>query len=245
TMGYSELSLQHVDPAHPLARNLTEIKKAAERAASLTRRLLGFSRQQILFPRILDLNTVIENLNQMLLRTIGEDIALVFKPGIELWQIKADLGQIEQVLMNLIVNARDAMPKGGTIIIETSNVHLDDEYVHSHFSVPPGQYVMLQVSDSGIGMDEQTASRVFEPFFTLRRRDKGRGWGCRRYTESSSKVKDIFGCTANSAGEQPSKCISRAAWGMRSPFPNQCRMWNQEEVSRRSWWWRTMSPCAK
>ncbi len=177
TMGYSELSLQHVDPAHPLARNLTEIKKAAERAASLTRRLLGFSRQQILFPRILDLNTVIENLNQMLLRTIGEDIALVFKPGIELWQIKADLGQIEQVLMNLIVNARDAMPKGGTIIIETSNVHLDDEYVHSHFSVPPGQYVMLQVSDSGIGMDEQTASRVFEPFFTTKAPGQGSGLG--------------------------------------------------------------------
>jgi PAS domain S-box-containing protein len=177
TMGYSELSLQHVDPAHPLARNLTEIKKAAERAASLTRRLLGFSRQQILFSRILDLNTVIDNLNQMLLRTIGEDIALVFKPGIGLWQIKADLGQMEQVLMNLIVNARDAMPKGGTIIIETSNVQLDDAYVHSHFSVPSGQYVMLQVSDSGSGMDEQTASRVFEPFFTTKAPGQGSGLG--------------------------------------------------------------------
>jgi two-component system, cell cycle sensor histidine kinase and response regulator CckA len=177
TMGYSELSLQHMDPAHPVARNLIEIKMAAERAVSLTRRLLGFSRQQILFPRILDLNAVVDNLNQMLLRMIGEDIALIFKPGIGLGRIKADLGQIEQVLMNLIVNARDAMPKGGTIIIETSNVQLDDGYVDSHFSVPPGRYVMLSVSDSGSGMDERTSSRIFEPFFTTKAPGQGSGLG--------------------------------------------------------------------
>jgi two-component system cell cycle sensor histidine kinase/response regulator CckA len=177
TMGYSELSLQLVDPDHPLARNLIEIKMAAERAVSLTRRLLGFSRQQILFPRILDLNTVVDNLNQMLLRTIGEDIALVFKPEIGLGRIKADLGQIEQVLMNLIVNARDAMPKGGTIIIKTSNVQLEDGYVDSNFSVPPGRYVLLSVSDSGSGMDERISSRIFEPFFTTKAPGKGSGLG--------------------------------------------------------------------
>jgi two-component system cell cycle sensor histidine kinase/response regulator CckA len=177
TMGYSELSLQLVDPAHPLARNLTEIKMAAERAVSLTRRLLGFSRQQILFPRILDLNTVVDNLNQMLLRTIGEDIALVFKPEIGLGSIKADLGQIEQVLMNLIVNARDAMPKGGTIIIKTSNVQLEEGYVDSNFSVPPGRYVLLSVSDSGSGMDQRISSRIFEPFFTTKAPGKGSGLG--------------------------------------------------------------------
>jgi two-component system cell cycle sensor histidine kinase/response regulator CckA len=177
TMGYSELSLQHIDPAHPVARNLIEIKLAAERAVTLTRRLLGFSRQQILFPRILDFNAVVDNLHQMLLRMIGEDITLVFKPGIGLGRIKADLGQIEQILMNLIVNARDAMPKGGTIIIQTSNVQLDDGYVDSHFSVPPGRYIMLSVSDSGSGMDERTSSRIFEPFFTTKAPGQGSGLG--------------------------------------------------------------------
>jgi two-component system cell cycle sensor histidine kinase/response regulator CckA len=177
TMGYSELSLQHIDPAHPVARNLIEIKLAAERAVSLTRRLLGFSRQQILFPRILDFNAVVDNLHQMLLRMIGEDITLVFKPGIGLGRIKADLGQIEQILMNLIVNARDAMPKGGTIIVETSNVQLDDGYIDSHFSVPPGHYIMLSVSDSGSGMDERTSSRIFEPFFTTKAPGQGSGLG--------------------------------------------------------------------
>jgi two-component system cell cycle sensor histidine kinase/response regulator CckA len=177
TMGYSELSLQQMDPSHPLARNLREIKMAAERAVSLTRRLLGFSRQQILFMRILDLNAVLDNLHQMLLRMIGEDIALVFKPGIGLGRIKADLGQIEQVLMNLIVNARDAMPKGGTIIIETSNVELDDGYVDSYFSVPRGRYTLLSVSDSGSGMDEKTLSRIFEPFFTTKAPGQGSGLG--------------------------------------------------------------------
>jgi two-component system, cell cycle sensor histidine kinase and response regulator CckA len=177
-MGYSELSLQQVDPAHPLARNLMEIKMAAERAVSLTRRLLGFSRQQILFARILDLNAVVDNLHQMLLRMIGEDIALVFKPGAGLGCIKADLGQIEQVLMNLVVNARDAMPKGGTIMIETSNVQLlNDGYLDSYFSVPPGRYVVLSVSDSGSGMDEKTSSRIFEPFFTTKAPGQGSGLG--------------------------------------------------------------------
>jgi two-component system, cell cycle sensor histidine kinase and response regulator CckA len=177
TMGYSEISLQQLDPGHPLARNLMEIKMAAERAGLLTRRLLGFSRQQILFMRILDLNAVLDNLHQMLLRMIGEDIALVFKPGIGLGCIKADLGQIEQVLMNLIVNARDAMPKGGTIIVETSNVELDDGYVDSYFSVPRGRYILLSVSDSGIGMDEKTSSRIFEPFFTTKAPGQGSGLG--------------------------------------------------------------------
>jgi CheY-like chemotaxis protein len=126
---------------------------------------------------MLDLNAVVDNVNQMLLRMIGEDIELVFKPGTALGRVKADLGQIEQVLMNLIVNARDAMPKGGIIIIETSNVQLDDGYVDSHFAVPPGRYVMLSVSDSGSGMDEQTLSRIFEPFFTTKAVGQGSGLG--------------------------------------------------------------------
>src|ERR1700730_7475629 len=113
----------------------------------------------------------------MLLRIIREDITLVFKPGMGLGCVKADLGQIEQVLMNLIVNARDAMPKGGTIIVETSNVELDDGYVDSYFSVPGGRYVLLSVSDSGKGMDEKTSSRIFEPFFTTKAPGQGSGLG--------------------------------------------------------------------
>ncbi len=176
-VGYSELSLYHLDPINPLAKNLEEIRNAANRAASLTRHLLAFSRQQVLYPRILDLNTVVHSLNQMLPRMIGEDISLTFKPEVPLGSIRADPGQIEQVLMNLVVNARDSMPKGGTIVIETSNVELDTGYVDSHLSVHPGRYVMLSVSDTGCGMDEKIVSHIFEPFFTTKAPGQGTGLG--------------------------------------------------------------------
>ena len=125
----------------------------------------------------LDLNAVLNNLTQMLLRVIGEDISLSFKPSVPLGHIKADPGQIEQVLMNLVVNARDAMPNGGTIAIETSSVTLDDGYLDSHWSVRPGPYVMLSVSDTGCGMDEKTVSHIFEPFFTTKMPGQGTGLG--------------------------------------------------------------------
>jgi two-component system cell cycle sensor histidine kinase/response regulator CckA len=176
-IGYSELSLHHLAPDHPMAKNALEVKNAANRAASLTRHLLAFSRQQVLYPRILDLNTVVHSLNQMLPRIIGDDISLAFKPQVPLGCIRADPGQIEQVLMNLVVNARDSMPKGGTIVIETSNIELDADTVDSHASVRPGRYVMLSVSDTGCGMDEKTVGKIFEPFFTTKAPGQGTGLG--------------------------------------------------------------------
>ena len=176
-IGYTELSLQHLPPKDPPTSSLVQIKKAAERAASLIRQLLGFSRQQIVFPRILNINAVIENLNEMLRRMIGEDISLVFRPGTNLGRIKADPGQIEQVLMNLLVNARDAMPRGGKLIIETSNILLEDPYLDDHLSIPHGSYVILAVSDTGSGMDAATMAMIFEPFFTTKATGQGSGLG--------------------------------------------------------------------
>jgi PAS domain S-box-containing protein len=175
-MGYSELAAHRLGAGHGVSKHLSEIKFAAERAASLTRQLLAFSRQQVLYPRVLDLNGVVNNLMRMLLRLIGEDISLSFNAG-SVNSIKADLGQIEQILMNLVVNARDAMPQGGVISIETSNVDLEDGYVDSHLSVRPGRYIMLSVSDTGCGMDEKTVAQIFEPFFTTKAPGQGTGLG--------------------------------------------------------------------
>lgn len=175
-IGYSELAAYRLGSGHGVSKHLSEIKFAAERAASLTRQLLAFSRQQVLYPRILDLNGVVNNLMRMLLRMIGEDITLSFKGG-PVGNIKADLGQIEQILMNLVVNARDAMPQGGVISIETSSVDLADGYIDSHLSVRPARYVMLSVSDTGCGMDEKTVAQIFEPFFTTKGPGQGTGLG--------------------------------------------------------------------
>jgi PAS domain S-box-containing protein len=176
-IGYCDLSQGHLRNEHPVAQHIEQIKKAGERAASLTRQLLAFSRQQVLHPRILNLNAVVESTNKMLLRLIGEDVSLVFKPEESLNSVRVDLGQIEQVLMNLAVNARDAMPEGGKIVIETANIHLDETYSQIHEVIKPGPYVMLSVSDTGVGMDQATLSRVFEPFFTTKEPSRGTGLG--------------------------------------------------------------------
>jgi two-component system, cell cycle sensor histidine kinase and response regulator CckA len=176
-IGYSELAAHRIGTIHDISKYLLEIKRAGERAAALTRQLLAFSRQQVLYPRVLDLNAVLNNLTQMLLRLIGEDISLSFKPSVPLGHIKADPGQIEQILMSLVVNARDAMPNGGTIAIATSSVTLDEGYLDSHWSVRPGQYVTLSVRDTGCGMDEKTVSHIFEPFFTTKMPGQGTGLG--------------------------------------------------------------------
>jgi CheY-like chemotaxis protein len=156
---------------------LREIKTAGDRAVALTRQLLAFSRQQVLEPRHLNLNSVVHHASKMLLHMIGEDISLVFRPTEPLGSVHADLSQIEQVLMNLAVNARDAMPKGGKIIVETANVDLDENYVRDHQPVKSGAYVMLSVTDTGAGMDEATLARAFEPFFTTKESGKGTGLG--------------------------------------------------------------------
>jgi PAS domain S-box-containing protein len=175
--GYSELTLRRLDKVDPLARNVVEIKKAAERAASLTRQLLAFSRKQVLQPKVLDLNSVIVNIEKMLGRLVGEDMELRTSPGVGLGKVKADPGQVEQVILNLVVNARDAMPKGGKITIETANIYLDEAYARRHIAVQPGWYVMLAVTDTGQGMDAETQKYIFEPFFTTKEQGKGTGLG--------------------------------------------------------------------
>jgi PAS domain S-box-containing protein len=174
--GYSEFLLDRVGTDPALRDPAREIAGAAQRATSLTRQLLAFSRKQMLAPKVLDLNAIVtENLN-MLNRVIGEDIELVMIPGSELGAVKADPGQIEQVIMNLAVNARDAMPRGGKLTIETANVVLDESYARLHAPLEPGEYVMLAISDTGAGMDTETQSRIFEPFFTTKG-TKGTGLG--------------------------------------------------------------------
>jgi nitrogen-specific signal transduction histidine kinase/CheY-like chemotaxis protein len=175
--GYSGLLLDHPETLEPLRNYVNEIKNASARAASLTRQLLAFSRQQVLAPRVLDLNAVVANIEKMLKLLIGEDISLVTVLGERLWPIKADAGQLEQVLLNLAVNARDAMPDGGGLTIETANVEMDSTSAQAHFPLSPGPYVLLTFSDTGIGMDAETQARIFEPFFTAKEKGEGTGLG--------------------------------------------------------------------
>jgi len=174
--GYSEFLLDSIGPDPALRGPAQEIAKAAERATSLTRQLLAFSRQQMLAPKIVDLNEVVTENLKMLTRLIGEDIDLVMIPGADTGAVKADPGQIEQVVMNLAVNSRDAMPQGGKLTIETANVKLDANYARFHSPVKPGDYVMLAISDTGMGIDAETQTHIFEPFYTTKGL-KGTGLG--------------------------------------------------------------------
>jgi signal transduction histidine kinase len=175
--GYCEILLEESAPDDPSRDALSEIKKAGGRAASLTRQLLAFSRKQILEPGVLDLNAVIGNYENMFRRLLGEDIELVFCLAPELGKIKADASQIDQVVLNLAVNARDAMAKGGKLTIETANAALSKIVPHLPEEVTPGKYVSLTVRDTGCGMDEQTMAHIFEPFFTTKDLGKGTGLG--------------------------------------------------------------------
>lgn len=174
--GYSEFLLERLGSEPALLAPAQEIANAAGRATTLTRQLLAFSRKQMLAPRILDLNGVVTENLKMLTRVIGEDIDLVMLPAADLGRVRADASQIEQVIMNLAVNARDAMPSGGKLTIETCNVSLDDDYARFHAPLKPGNYVMLAISDTGGGMDTETQSHIFEPFFTTKG-PKGTGLG--------------------------------------------------------------------
>jgi two-component system, cell cycle sensor histidine kinase and response regulator CckA len=175
--GYSDLTLRRLSPEDPLRRNVEEVRKAGERAAALTRQLLAFSRKQVLQPVALDLNALVSDMEKMLRRLIGEDVELRTALAPDLGSIKADPGQVEQVVMNLCVNARDAMPRGGHLTVETKEVVLGEDSGSRLVAVTPGPHVMLSVCDTGTGMDEETLERIFEPFFTTKEAGKGTGLG--------------------------------------------------------------------
>ena len=175
--GYSEILIGNFHAGDPLHEFVQQIRKAGERAASLTRQLLTFSRRQMIVPVVVDLGSLLFEMERMLSRLIGEDIELKIVTRPDLWKVKVDPGQMEQVIMNLVVNARDAMPQGGKLTIETANVNLDAHAAMPQPEVRPGAYVLLAVSDSGCGMDEATKSRIFEPFFTTKSPEKGTGLG--------------------------------------------------------------------
>lgn len=176
-IGYGDILQTQLPSEHPALKSNYEIQKAARRAADLTRQLLAFSRKQILQPQVLNLNALLDELSKMLHRMIGEDVELVFRPGQEVARVKADPGQLEQVVMNLAVNAKDAMPGGGRLLIETVNVEVDEGFAHRHAPMRPGSYVMLSVTDTGCGMDARTLSQIFEPFYTTKEQGKGTGLG--------------------------------------------------------------------
>jgi signal transduction histidine kinase/ActR/RegA family two-component response regulator len=176
-VGYSALMKEGLAPDNKLVRYADEVSKAGHRAASLTRQLLAFSRKQVIQPTVIDLNSTLREMEKMLHRLIGEDIQLTIVLAPDLGRVKADAGQLDQILMNLAVNARDAMPQGGKLIIETSNAELDESNLSGHTYAKPGRYVMISVSDTGCGMDKETISHIFEPFYTTKGPGKGTGLG--------------------------------------------------------------------
>ncbi len=176
-IGQVEMALNEADQAQPLFNHLLEIHKAAERSADLTRQLLGFARKQTISPTVLAMNETVESMLKMLRRLIGEEICLTWLPGAELWKVKLDPSQIDQVLANLCVNARDAIAGMGKITIQTENVIFDEAYCADHADTAPGEYVLLAVNDDGRGMDRETLDKVFEPFFTTKELGKGTGLG--------------------------------------------------------------------
>lgn len=176
-LGYSEMVLSKLNPNDPLREDICEILEAGQRSAALTRQLLAFSRKQTLQPEVLDLNQLVRDLEKMLHRLIGEDIQLELALAENIGRVKVDPGQIDQVLMNLVINARDAMPRGGKLLIETRSVELDYTYTMNHPGSKAGKYVMLAVTDTGCGMSREISGQIFDPFFTTKEKDKGTGLG--------------------------------------------------------------------
>jgi signal transduction histidine kinase len=176
-LSYADLILAELRPADPLRGDIGEIRKAAVRAAGLTRQLLLFSRHQLADPQVVSLNTILTTMSQMLERVAGEDVDFAWRPGEELWRVRVDTSHIEHLIMNLVVNARDAMPTGGKLTIETANVVLDEEYASVHFETKSGPHVMLAVTDTGCGIPKELQASIFEPFFTTKERGKGTGLG--------------------------------------------------------------------
>jgi two-component system, cell cycle sensor histidine kinase and response regulator CckA len=208
-LGYSELLLEEAGTTESLRRNVAEIKAATQRAASVTRQLLAFSRRQVLEPRVLDVNAVVWETHKLLRRLIPGNIDLVPVLEPNLQPVKVDPAQIQQILINLVVNARDAMPQGGKVVIETANVELDEEYAGIHIEVQPGPYVMLAVSDDGSGIDAQTQARIFEPFFTTKGEGKGTGLG----------LSTVYGIVRQSGGHITVESVLRKGTRFRIYLP--------------------------
>lgn len=176
-VGHAEIALAKIDPTDPMRQHFWEIQKAAQRSAGLTRQLLAFARKQSVIPKVLDLNEVISGMQKMLQRLIGENIELIWNPGADLWPVRMDPSQIDQILANLTVNSRDAIENVGTILVSTSNQVIEKEFCESHTEFVPGEYVLLTVSDTGSGMDREILEHVFEPFYTTKEIGKGAGLG--------------------------------------------------------------------
>jgi PAS domain S-box-containing protein len=189
-LSYTSLAMEDLGAGHPVGASLDQVRRAGESARKLTGQLLAFSRQQVLNRRVVDLNHILRGVEDMLRRLLGEDVDLVLRMSGNLGRVLADPGQTEQVIMNLAVNARDAMPAGGKLVLETANVELDRAYASAHSGVAPGPYVMLEVTDTGLGMDAATRSRIFEPFFTTKEKGKGTGLG----------LSTVFGIVQQSGG---------------------------------------------
>ncbi|MGA7122029.1 MAG: PAS domain S-box protein [Polyangiaceae bacterium] len=189
-LSYADILLTELEPGDPSRADVEQILKASDRAAALTGQLLMFSRQQVIEPKVLDLNDVVSDLEKMLRRLVGEDVELASRLSPSIGKVRVDRGSFEQALMNLVVNARDAMPDGGTLTIETSGVVLDEAYAREHFGAKPGPHVLLAVTDTGTGMDQATQARAFEPFFTTKERGKGTGLG----------LSTVFGIVQQSGG---------------------------------------------
>ena len=176
-IGHAELAMDHLEPGHPACEDLEEISKAAERSADLTRQLLAFARKQTVSPKVLDINGIVTNMLKMLRRLIGEDIRLIWLPGLDVWPVRVDPSQLDQILTNLCVNARDAVTGAGRITIRTENVRIDEAWCAGHPDAAPGEFVKLAVGDTGRGMDSETLSHIFEPFFTTKDLGEGTGLG--------------------------------------------------------------------
>jgi PAS domain S-box-containing protein len=228
--GYTEMLLDDLPSGDRLRDPVLMMRQAGEQAAALTSQLLAFSRRQVIEPQVLELNSVVSNLTKMLRRLIGEDIELSVALAADLDRVRIDPRQVEQILMNLSVNARDAMPHGGRVTIETANATVDEHFAQFTPGLTPGRYVLLAVTDSGLGMDENTRSKIFEPFFTTK--DPGRGTGTSR-------------CTARSGMARCSSCTCRVSMASISQRKRPTIRPRRSRGPRRSCWWRTLRECGR